>query len=135
MKLNLKYARTALSLKFLKLHNLQEHSFFEKRGITQIAYSAFIHIPFREMSEDESVSLDELEDKESDSEEMETKETEGPSFKCEYCGIVFQKHTKYIRHVRTHTKEVLAFFPLYLSRNHFSVHFQVVESASAEKTI
>lgn len=63
------------------------------------------------MSEDESCSLDELEDKESDSEEMETKDAEGLSFKCEYCGIVFQKQTKYTRHVRTHTKEVWAVFP------------------------
>lgn len=63
------------------------------------------------MSDDESCSLNELEDKGSDSEEMETKEAEGLSFKCEYCGIVFQKQTKYTRHVRTHTKEVGAFLP------------------------
>lgn len=25
---------------------------------------------------------------------------------CEYCNIKFRKHAKYIRHLRTHTKEV-----------------------------
>ena len=58
------------------------------------------------MSDDTSVSTDDLEEKESEYENKESKEPEEASFKCEYCGIVFQKQTKYIRHVRTHTKEV-----------------------------
>lgn len=58
------------------------------------------------MSEAKLVSIDEGKEKESDYEEVGTNEVEESSFKCEYCGIVYQKYTKYMRHIRTHTKEV-----------------------------
>lgn len=28
-------------------------------------------------------------------------------YACEYCNMKFRKHAKYIRHLRTHTKEVV----------------------------
>ena len=30
------------------------------------------------------------------------------AYRCEYCGTAFRKHAKYIRHLRTHMKEVIA---------------------------
>ena len=32
----------------------------------------------------------------------------GP-YTCEYCSVVFRKKAKYVRHLRTHTKEVVTF--------------------------
>lgn len=53
-------------------------------------------------------SADEFEISSSDNEKpLATPHTE---YTCEYCSIKFRKHAKYIRHLRTHTKEVFVVF-------------------------
>lgn len=57
-------------------------------------------------------SADEYEISSSDNEKpLRTPHTE---YTCEYCSIKFRKHAKYIRHLRTHTKEVIVVFMLLL---------------------
>ena len=48
-------------------------------------------------------------------------------YKCEYCTLTFRKKAKYVRHLRTHTKEVLLLFFLFC-RNPLCAHFPAVES-------
>lgn len=78
-----------------------------------------------------------MEDKESsDSAEVDSGQSNSEEkipYRCEYCGTTFRKHAKYIRHLRTHTKEVrVAVFVRF--RNHFHVRFRVVGRYLAAKT-
>lgn len=69
-----------------------------------------------------------------DSEQSETsEETLGP-YTCEYCSITFRKKAKYVRHLRTHTKEVKLVRILDPYRNPFLALFRDVEKHLVAKT-
>ena len=54
---------------------------------------------------------------------------------CEFCKMKFRKNAKYVRHLRTHTKEVFFDFGLDATRNRLLVIFPIVENRLAERTI
>ena len=68
--------------------------------IPQICICAYI-LGQRRMEDNTSSDSVKVDSEKSSSEEM-------TAYRCEYCGTAFRKHAKYIRHLRTHTKEVIA---------------------------
>ena len=54
---------------------------------------------------------------------------------CEFCKMKFRKNAKYVRHLRTHTKEVFFDFGNYATRNRLLATFLIVGNHLAEKTI
>lgn len=85
------------------------------------------------MCEDEYLPLTDAESKENNSEDVTAKPSAEEEYRCGYCGIVFHKKSKYLRHVRTHTKEVLLSVVCFCSRSRFNALFQVAASCSVER--
>ena len=54
---------------------------------------------------------------------------------CQFCKMKFRKNAKYVRHLRTHTKEVLVGFEFNLTRNHLLVIIRIVVNRLAERII
>jgi len=54
---------------------------------------------------------------------------------CEFCKMKFRKNAKYVRHLRTHTKEVFFDFGNYATRNRLLATFLIAGNHLAEKTI
>ena len=62
------------------------------------------------MSVSDSAFTDESEFEISSSDCEKKKDRPRTEYVCEFCNMKFRKNAKYIRHLRTHTKEVVAVF-------------------------
>ena len=129
--LNLQRAHIGTPLMSLALGNQEIDSFLKGMGLPRIWIRERTYN--KTMCEDEYLPLTDAESKENNSEDVTAKPSVEEEYRCEHCGIVFHKKSKYLRHVRTHTKEVIPSVACFCSRRRFNVLFQVVANSSVER--